>query len=176
MCDTWNFLDTTTICCILHAVVFRMIALDDQGFLFAQFFYALSAPLLFSRLLILSQLLDRGLSWENCYWWDFFARKQIPECAQENVCLVYKEIVSEYGAVVVIGGGMPRARCDLLLHRQFDFFCVILPGLLSASFHIQFLGVAGKPLSTFVSSMSGEVQRLRRRGYAAHKTMRSSLV
>ena len=57
--DTWNFLDTSTICCILVAFIFRMIALDqnDEFFLFhAQFFYALSAPLLFSRLLVLSQI------------------------------------------------------------------------------------------------------------------------
>ncbi|CAM9206508.1 unnamed protein product [Ectocarpus fasciculatus] len=55
--DTWNFLDTSTIGCILVAFIFRMIALDDQFFLFhAQFFYALSAPLLFSRLLVLSQI------------------------------------------------------------------------------------------------------------------------
>ncbi|CBN74318.1 Ankyrin Repeat Transient Receptor Potential Channel [Ectocarpus siliculosus] len=55
--DTWNFLDTSTIGCILVAFIFRMIALDDKFFLFhAQFFYALSAPLLFSRLLVLSQI------------------------------------------------------------------------------------------------------------------------
>ncbi|CAM9154277.1 unnamed protein product, partial [Ectocarpus fasciculatus] len=55
--DTWNFLDTSTIGCILVAFIFRMIALDDDFFLFhAQFFYAASAPLLFSRLLVLSQI------------------------------------------------------------------------------------------------------------------------
>eukprot|EP00752_Nemacystus_decipiens_P011859 g10519.t1 len=55
--DTWNFLDTSTILCILIAFVFRMIALNNDFFLFhAQFFYALSAPLLFSRLLVLSQI------------------------------------------------------------------------------------------------------------------------
>ncbi|CAN0582989.1 unnamed protein product, partial [Ectocarpus sp. 12 AP-2014] len=42
--DTWNFLDTSTIGCILIAFIFRVIALDDKFFLFhAQFFYALSA-------------------------------------------------------------------------------------------------------------------------------------
>eukprot|EP00903_Cladosiphon_okamuranus_P014655 g13588.t2 len=55
--DSWNFLESTTICCILLAFVFRIRALDEEGFLFyAQFFYALSAPLLFSKLLILSQI------------------------------------------------------------------------------------------------------------------------
>ncbi|CAM9266991.1 unnamed protein product [Ectocarpus sp. 4 AP-2014] len=55
--DTWNFLDTSTIGCLLVTFVFRMIALDDDFFLFhAQFFYAASAPLLFSRLLVLSQI------------------------------------------------------------------------------------------------------------------------
>ncbi|CAM9233322.1 unnamed protein product, partial [Ectocarpus sp. 12 AP-2014] len=55
--DTWNFLDTSTIGCILVAFVFRMIALDDDSFFFhAQFFYAISAPLLFSRLLVLAQI------------------------------------------------------------------------------------------------------------------------
>lgn len=55
--DTWNFLDTLTICCILVAFIFRMMALNSEDFLFhAQFFYALSAPLLFSRLLVLSQI------------------------------------------------------------------------------------------------------------------------
>lgn len=55
--DTWNFLDTSTICCILVAFIFRMIALQEESVLFhAQFFYALSAPLLFSRLLVLSQI------------------------------------------------------------------------------------------------------------------------
>ena len=55
--DTWNFLDTTTICCILVAFIFRMAALEKEPLLFhAQFFYALSAPLLFSRLLVLSQI------------------------------------------------------------------------------------------------------------------------
>ncbi|CAM9807163.1 unnamed protein product [Ectocarpus sp. 6 AP-2014] len=55
--DTWNFLDTSTIGCLFVTFVFRMIALDDDFFLFhAQFFYAASAPLLFSRLLVLSQI------------------------------------------------------------------------------------------------------------------------
>ncbi|CAN0442122.1 unnamed protein product [Ectocarpus sp. 12 AP-2014] len=56
--DTWNFMDTSTICCILVAFIFRMIARFDSEFdlFYAQFFYALSAPLLFSRLLVLSQI------------------------------------------------------------------------------------------------------------------------
>eukprot|EP00903_Cladosiphon_okamuranus_P014653 g13587.t1 len=55
--DTWNFLDTSTIVCILVAFIFRMLALNDDFFLFhAQFFLALSAPLLFWRLLVLSQI------------------------------------------------------------------------------------------------------------------------
>ncbi|CAM9397930.1 unnamed protein product [Ectocarpus fasciculatus] len=55
--DTWNFLDTSTIGCLLVTFVFRMIALDDDFFFFhAQFFYASSAPLLFWRLLVLSQI------------------------------------------------------------------------------------------------------------------------
>ncbi|CAN0140980.1 unnamed protein product, partial [Scytosiphon promiscuus] len=55
--DTWNFLDTLTILCIVVAFVYRIIALDDESSLFyAQFFLALSAPLLFSRLLVLSQI------------------------------------------------------------------------------------------------------------------------
>ncbi|CAM9923666.1 unnamed protein product, partial [Scytosiphon promiscuus] len=56
--DTWNFLDTLTIMCILLAFVFRMITRfhDEMDIFHAQFFYALSAPLLFSRLLVLSQI------------------------------------------------------------------------------------------------------------------------
>eukprot|EP00903_Cladosiphon_okamuranus_P014652 g13586.t1 len=55
--DTWNFLDTSTICCILVAFIFRMVALTNKDQLFyAQLFFAMSAPLLFSRLLVLSQI------------------------------------------------------------------------------------------------------------------------
>ncbi|CAB1107646.1 unnamed protein product [Ectocarpus sp. CCAP 1310/34] len=55
--DTWKFLDTPTIGCILVAFIFRVTTLDDKFFLFhARFFYALSAPRLFSRLLVLSQI------------------------------------------------------------------------------------------------------------------------
>lgn len=54
---TWDLLGTLTICCILAAFILRMSALSNEFFLFhAQFFYALSAPFLLSRMLLLSQI------------------------------------------------------------------------------------------------------------------------
>lgn len=73
--DTWNILDTLTIVVVAVAFLFRIMALDDgwsakdeelvgtgvsphDNFFMAQFFLALSAPLLFARVLFLSQIDD----------------------------------------------------------------------------------------------------------------------
>lgn len=57
--DRWNFLDVSTVAFIFTAFVFRMMELnsgENQHLFLAQFFLAASAPLLFSRVLFLSQI------------------------------------------------------------------------------------------------------------------------
>lgn len=64
MHDTWNLLDISSIIFVVVAFIFRLRGLTRFGgpeepgddFFFAQFFLAWSAPLLFSRLLLLSQI------------------------------------------------------------------------------------------------------------------------
>lgn len=70
--DAWNILDTTTIMCVMAAFVFRVIAQrqargpppneggedEPSSFYLAQVLLAASAPLLFARILALSQIDD----------------------------------------------------------------------------------------------------------------------
>lgn len=64
--DTWNLVDTSTIVTVSLAFLFRVLGMPSYGgattpaeyFFAAQFFLALSAPLLFARLLRLSQIDD----------------------------------------------------------------------------------------------------------------------
>eukprot|EP00903_Cladosiphon_okamuranus_P021649 g19903.t1 len=64
--DTWNLVDTFTIVTVFLAFLFRVLAMPEYGgaktpaefFFAAQFFLAVSAPLLFARLLRLSQIDD----------------------------------------------------------------------------------------------------------------------
>ncbi|CAM9548053.1 unnamed protein product, partial [Ectocarpus fasciculatus] len=62
--DTWNLLDTLTLSTVFLAFIFRLLGMREFGgpadpgdyFFVAQFFLAVSAPLLFARLLRLSQI------------------------------------------------------------------------------------------------------------------------
>ncbi|CAB1096081.1 unnamed protein product [Ectocarpus sp. CCAP 1310/34] len=62
--DTWNLLDTLTLSTVFLAFIFRLLGIREFGgpadpgdyFFVAQFFLAASAPLLFARLLRLSQI------------------------------------------------------------------------------------------------------------------------
>lgn len=57
--DKWNFLDVTTIVFVTVAFIFRMMEWHSgelRHLFMAQVFLAVSAPLLFSRVLFLSQV------------------------------------------------------------------------------------------------------------------------
>lgn len=68
MTNAWNVLDTLTILCVMVAFVSRIIGVvyytedtketDIRAFYVAQLFLAISAPLLFARVLSLSQIDD----------------------------------------------------------------------------------------------------------------------
>eukprot|EP00903_Cladosiphon_okamuranus_P011821 g11108.t2 len=58
--DTWNLVDIFTIVTVFLSFVFRLLGMSagEEHFFAAQFFLAVSAPLLFARLLLLTQIDD----------------------------------------------------------------------------------------------------------------------